>query len=152
MLTVFGTELRIRRRIEIEVSTERLLLTGVEPSLEGMCMQCGRRTQMLTTDEAARFARTNSAEIDRLVETELVHCRRTTAGAVLICMTSLWRGEWTRCASRMKGTIPRLLEPRRGDSRNQVLDNDAGLPGASPRKFRAGVHFHYTNGSTLICL
>lgn len=82
--------LRTRKRIEIEIHTERVLVVGPGRAFDATCTECGGRGRMLTIDEAARFAHLDSNAIHRLVEAGRLHFQLTAAGSLLICLASLW--------------------------------------------------------------
>ena len=79
--------MKIRRRIEIEVQTEKFLVGGV---LESNCAVCGGRARMLTVYEAASLSGVDSQAIDLLIGDGRLHFQLTTEGSLLICLASLY--------------------------------------------------------------
>ena len=79
-----------KRRIEITVETERLLLTrGRRVSLTAWCPACGGRVLMLPAEEAARLSGVSARTIYRRVEGGQLHYTETPEGDLLICCDSL---------------------------------------------------------------
>lgn len=79
-----------KRRIEITVETERLLLTrGRRVSLTAWCAGCGRRVLMIMPEEAARLTRLSARAVYRLVEEGRLHFTETADETLLICSDSL---------------------------------------------------------------
>ena len=81
--------MKIKRRIEIEVHTEKFSVTSLA---QLTCAECGGQSRALTRDEAAGFAGTDLSTIDRLVETGKVHLAFTPQGLLVICLRSLASG------------------------------------------------------------
>ena len=82
--------LKIRRQTQITILTEKILtLAGsdVHIALFAKCAVCAM--QMLSVDEAAKFARVNSLTIYRLVEAGQLHFEETQEGFLLVCSASL---------------------------------------------------------------
>jgi excisionase family DNA binding protein len=81
---------KTRKRVEISVETERILfvsrrrLTAIT-----WCKGCGRRSEMITVDEAACSSRVSSRTIYRWVEAGKVHFIETGDGRLLVCHDSL---------------------------------------------------------------
>ena len=81
--------MRKRTRTKITFETERLLIISRRLNLSALCTACGGESRMVTVDEAAVIARVNSLAVYRLVEAGALHFTETTAGALLVCATSL---------------------------------------------------------------
>jgi hypothetical protein len=84
-------ELAMKRRTEITIKTDRLLIfrqSNRHPAL-ARCARCGTETPMLTVDEATTLSRLSARTIFRLVEAEQVHFTETPDGRLLICPDSL---------------------------------------------------------------
>ena len=82
--------LKIRRQTQITILTEKILTVAgseVHVALFAKCAVCGM--QMLSVDEAAKFARVNSLTIYRLVEAGGLHFEETQEGFLLVCSASL---------------------------------------------------------------
>ncbi len=82
--------LKIRRQTQITILTEKILTVAgsdVQTALFAKCAVCG--IQMLSVDEAAKFARVNLRTIYRLVEAGQLHFEETKDGSLLICSASL---------------------------------------------------------------
>ncbi len=82
----------IKRRMEINIKTERLVIVSHRPSARmiAWCDPCARTARMLTVDEAAALLRTTARDIYRRVEAAELHFRETPEGALLICLNSLF--------------------------------------------------------------
>ncbi len=82
--------MKIRRQTQITILTEKILTVAggeVHLALFAKCAVCGM--QMLSVDEAAKFARVNSLTIYRLVEAGGLHFEETQEGCLLVCSASL---------------------------------------------------------------
>lgn len=82
----------MKRRTEITIETERLLVIQArKTSARAWCQSCGKRVQMLTTDEAAQAARVSSRLVYRWIEADKLHFTETTGSRLLVCIASLNR-------------------------------------------------------------
>ena len=80
----------MKRRVEITVETERLLLVrGRSVSVTAWCAGCGARVRMVTAGEAARLSGLSAREIFRRVEAATLHFTETNEGELLVCPDSL---------------------------------------------------------------
>ena len=82
--------MKIRRKTQITILTEKILTVAggnAHIALFAKCAVCG--IQMLSVDEAAKFARVNSLTIYRLVEAGGLHFEETKEGLLLVCSASL---------------------------------------------------------------
>jgi hypothetical protein len=91
----------MRRRTEITIETDRLLVLGrsggnaANASRERpmrpfvWCLSCADQVRPLTTDEAAIQAHVTSLTIFHWVESELLHYIESCDGLLLICPNSL---------------------------------------------------------------
>ena len=80
----------MKRRVEITVETERVLLVrGRSVSVTGWCPGCDSRVRMVTPDEAARLLDLSAREIFRRVEGGALHFAETPEGELLVCRESL---------------------------------------------------------------
>jgi hypothetical protein len=83
----------MKRRIEITVETERVMLVrrrrGKRLSL--WCAACDAESLMLSADEAAAFAGMSTMAIFRLAEAGRLHWQETGAGSLVVCHNSLLR-------------------------------------------------------------
>lgn len=67
-----------------------MLVVRRRPSFSiAWCEECGGRGEVLTAEEAARRASTNTRAIYRRVEAAQVHYAETEDGSLLICARSL---------------------------------------------------------------
>jgi hypothetical protein len=57
--------------------------------LRELCAQCGQQAQMLTTEEAASFSRTDLETINSRLKLGEFHGKETAEGLFLICINSL---------------------------------------------------------------
>lgn len=78
-----------RRRTEITVETERLLIIRGHKKAVAWCAACQQHREMLTIDEAALRVGVSSRAIFRWVESGTIHYTETADGLLLICPTSL---------------------------------------------------------------
>jgi hypothetical protein len=85
----------MRRRTEITIETERLMVLGkhgnyaISQRPYGWCPACSLHVEYLTTDEAALMTRVNSMSIFRWIQLGLLHYIETEEGLLLICRQSL---------------------------------------------------------------
>lgn len=79
----------MKKRIEITIETDRLLIFEERKRIFIWCAPCGKRVEGITTDDAAIRARVNSRTIFRWVESGRVHYTETPEGLLLICPHSL---------------------------------------------------------------
>jgi hypothetical protein len=56
--------------------------------IRGFCADCAAETEMLTLDEAMRFARQSTREIVRRAENGDIHFLETANGHLLVCRAS----------------------------------------------------------------
>jgi hypothetical protein len=91
----------MKRRTEITIETERLLVFGRNLGITGSrsqeqhprplvwCLSCADHVRPLTTDEAAIQAHVTSLTIFHWVESETLHYIESPEGLLLICPNSL---------------------------------------------------------------
>jgi hypothetical protein len=92
------------KSIEIRIEVEREFVINRNRNGEetvAFCGQCEKNSQMVSTDEAALIAATNSRSIFGNVEDGTLHHSETEGGLLLICANSLARLVETN--SRTKG-------------------------------------------------
>ena len=77
-----------KRRTEITIETERVLIVRRQIAIRAWCRSCDRQVAMVTVDEAARMAGVSSRTIYRWVEADRLHFTETTDGRLLICADS----------------------------------------------------------------
>jgi hypothetical protein len=90
---------RLKRRTEITIETERLLVLSRHGESFGSkggenrpwvwCFSCAGPVRGMTTDEAALQAHVTSRNIFHQVESGLIHFIETSEGLLLICPNSL---------------------------------------------------------------
>jgi hypothetical protein len=78
-------------RTEITIEVEEVIqASGHGKRLaEGWCAACGAGMTMVSPQQAAVMARVTVREINRWVESELIHFMETGDGLLLICVNSL---------------------------------------------------------------
>jgi hypothetical protein len=82
--------MRTKRRVEIRVETDRVLVIGRPGTVSAAwCEACARRVAMVPVDVAAILAGTSARAIYGRVEAGALHFAETPAGALLICVESL---------------------------------------------------------------
>jgi hypothetical protein len=81
--------MKTKRRTEITIETERVVVSRRKLSVLAWCQICCRRVHMVATDEAAAIACVSTRTIFRWVETEKLHFKETSEGLLLICRESL---------------------------------------------------------------
>lgn len=87
---VWRKHLKIRKRIEMTIETERFLTVRVSPEKHcEFCETCDPNAPMLTLAEAVQFAGMSSRLIFQLIEAERLHFRETATGLLLVCFDSL---------------------------------------------------------------
>jgi excisionase family DNA binding protein len=81
---------RKKRRTEITIETERLLVMSVQrESSLGWCDNCAGQVTMITPNEAAVRARISPRTIYQWVEAGKLHFTKTSEGSLFICLNSL---------------------------------------------------------------
>ena len=78
-----------RRRTEITIETERVLVFSRPSRLVAWCDGCGAQAEMVTADEAALIAGVSSRTVYRWVEAGRLHFAEPERGALLVCLKSL---------------------------------------------------------------
>lgn len=82
--------MRTTKRTEINIETDRIfVLSRRKVSVVSWCNECGKRTKMVTVDEAATIAGATSRTIYRWADAEKLHFTETAAGVLIICFNSL---------------------------------------------------------------
>jgi len=85
-----GDGVRTRKRTEITIETDRIVvLTRRKVSVVSWCDECGRRTKMITVDEAAAIAGVTSRTVYRWADAQKLHFTETVEGVLRICFSSL---------------------------------------------------------------
>ena len=79
----------IRKRTEITVEIDRLLVIRSNQRLIAWCPPCAEHREMLATDDAALTARVKSSTIFHWAESGRIHSTETADGLLLICAQSL---------------------------------------------------------------
>jgi hypothetical protein len=79
----------MRKRTEITVEIDRLLIIHKPKRVVAWCAPCARHRNMLATDDAAIAARVSSSTIFRWAESGRLHSTETSEGLLLICPESL---------------------------------------------------------------
>jgi hypothetical protein len=82
----------MKRRTEITITTDRLVIIRRHRSAGMWCEGCARPARMLDVDEAARLIRSTSRAIYQRVEANQLHFRETPEGGLLVCLNSLEGG------------------------------------------------------------
>ena len=85
--------MKTRRRIEITVETDQVLLISKPGrSAPAWCGECNRRVRMATAEQAALLAGVSVRQIYRWVEAGKLHFTETPEGLLLVCLNSLAQG------------------------------------------------------------
>ncbi|MEW6211903.1 MAG: hypothetical protein AB1631_26340 [Acidobacteriota bacterium] len=79
----------MKKRTEMTIETERLLVVRNRPRAVMWCQQCRNEVTMLTVDQAALMTGVRSLMIYRLVETGDLHFVENSEGILLVCLRSL---------------------------------------------------------------
>lgn len=88
--SVWRKDLKIRRRTEITIQTERVqALIGSKPESYAVCAACARNVLMLTAEDAANNCRFSLRVIFRFIENGQIHFQETPDGSLLVCLASL---------------------------------------------------------------
>ena len=82
-------ESQMKKRTEITIEIDRLLVVSSPSQKVNWCAACGRHVHVVTTDEAAILARVTARTIFRWVESGRLHYTETPEGSLLICPHSL---------------------------------------------------------------
>jgi hypothetical protein len=77
-----------KKRIEIIIETERIVITGAMPSLV-WCEQCNNSAFGVSLEQALLITRTSAAELQQAMEMEHLHHWRGVDGKLLVCLSSL---------------------------------------------------------------
>ena len=80
-----------RKRTEITIETERVLVVSRSNKLITWCGGCGAHVEMLTADEAALLAGVSTRAIFRWAEAGQIHFAETPEGLLLVCPNALPR-------------------------------------------------------------
>ena len=82
--------MRRTRRIEVTVETDEIaIIRGSQDKVLILCPECADAVVMITPDQAAVMACTNTREIYRRVEEGRVHSVETPEGFLLVCPGSV---------------------------------------------------------------
>lgn len=79
----------MKKRTEITIETDRLLVVSGRGRKVNWCAPCGQYIEVVTTDEAAILARVSARTIFHWVESGKLHYTETPEGLLLICPNSL---------------------------------------------------------------
>ena len=77
-----------KRRIEITVETERIVITGAAPRW-AWCEACGDETLALPPGQATLVARVSAAALERAIQGGRLHHRSEIDEPTWICLSSL---------------------------------------------------------------
>ena len=78
------------KQTRITISTSEILVIRQAQSLSlADCPQCGRQTDMLTSEQVVTLTGISSRNLFKLVEDGQLHFRETSQGHLLICLASL---------------------------------------------------------------
>jgi hypothetical protein len=81
----------IKRTTKMSVTTiRREKLTTAQSSLTADCAVCGRRVEIISSDEAMRILGINSDGFDCLPADDPIHTVQTIKGGVWVCKASLF--------------------------------------------------------------
>lgn len=78
-----------KRRTQIIIETERVLVTRSQPVRTGWCKECCDQVTLLTVDESAKKCQTSARKVYRMVESEILHFYEAADGCLFICARSL---------------------------------------------------------------
>lgn len=81
----------IRKRTEITVEIDRLVVIHENKRIVAWCAPCAELREMLASDDAALIAQVKSSTIFQWVESGRIHATETPEGLLLICSQSLTR-------------------------------------------------------------
>ena len=82
-------EMRVKRRIEITIEIDRVMILNGRGRAEEWCALCARSVWMISAEEAAAFAHVSLNTISRWIDLKLIHARRLPDGGWLVCLDSL---------------------------------------------------------------
>jgi hypothetical protein len=85
----FESKATMKKRMEITIETERVMLARSRQSQLVWCEGCAAAVAMLTVDEAAALAGESSRSVYRRVEAGELHFAETVEGRLFICSNSL---------------------------------------------------------------
>jgi len=80
---------RTKKRIEITVETDRVLIIRQDSSHPAWCAACATEVKMLTAEGAAAVAGLSLRDICRQVDAGQLHFSETPDGRLSICLNSL---------------------------------------------------------------
>ena len=83
-----------KRRLELEVQTETIVLTGQAPRVS-WCHECERHSWKISVEHAAMLSGATEMMVYRMVEEGRLHHAETADGRVRICLESLSKIERT---------------------------------------------------------
>lgn len=79
----------MKRRMEITIETDRVLIAGNRKSRAMWCEDCASEVRMISVDQAAAVVHESARTIYQWVEAQRVHFTETPDGRLLICLNSL---------------------------------------------------------------
>jgi hypothetical protein len=99
----FRGQQMIKRRTEITIDIDRVMIVSQSKNHKSWCEICGTHVSMATARQAAEMLQTSEAVIYRLAENGKLHFSTTTEGMLLICYDSLIALLKTEVARRQAG-------------------------------------------------
>jgi hypothetical protein len=81
-----------KRRLEIEVETETIVLRGPAPIMN-WCRECGENSTRITASQAGIITGLTDLVVYRMIVTGQLHAMETIDGRLQICLRSLSRNQ-----------------------------------------------------------
>jgi hypothetical protein len=82
-----------RRRIEITVETERVVIIWRNPPTRAMCQECGSEADMLDMTTAAELIGMTDRTLRDLVDAQELHLGQSPDGSLRLCLESLLKSK-----------------------------------------------------------
>jgi hypothetical protein len=81
--------MKVKRRIEITIEIDRVMILNGRGRAEEWCALCDRRVWMISAEEAAAFAHVSINTISGWIDLKLIHAKRSSDGRLVVCLDSL---------------------------------------------------------------
>ncbi len=97
VVSLFAGTMRNRRRTEITIETEKLLVvTSRKSATLATCSSCAGQVKMVTAAEAAILTGIGTRSVYRWIEEGRVHFLEPSDGLLLVCLNSLYHSMASR--------------------------------------------------------
>jgi len=87
-----ATRMKTKRRAEIIIEKERIVMITGRHNIRVWCQQCGTDVEMIHAGQAASLSGLTQRAIFRMIEAGSLHFAESVNGTLLICLLSLRKG------------------------------------------------------------